>query len=113
MLKALASPVEICEALNVQHVYLINEQHTRHQLSDTCRAMQCNATHTQATLCTSVVNLVGSCRQTVHPASSLQTACMLWQTPLQQSILGGLCTIAEGQLTSISDARISMQPTPP
>jgi hypothetical protein len=31
-----APPVEVCEALNVQHVHLVNEQHSRHQLSNTC-----------------------------------------------------------------------------
>jgi hypothetical protein len=32
------SPVQVCEALDVQHMHLINEQHTRHQLSNTCSA---------------------------------------------------------------------------
>jgi len=31
------APVEVCEALDVQHVDLVNEQHTRHQLSNTCQ----------------------------------------------------------------------------
>jgi hypothetical protein len=30
------APVEVCEALDVQHVHLVDEQHARHELRDTC-----------------------------------------------------------------------------
>jgi hypothetical protein len=89
-------PVEICEALNVQHVHLINEQHTRHQLGNTCGA---NAVHIHVMLRLCVCTKLAGQPQADNGPSTAPSNSMHASESIPAAMTPGqLDTVAKGQL---------------